>query len=135
MFSKYLRCLVGRNGVPLSYVIRDHEAGDPTPHEDFLQMYINMAPLNGDAYVIDNGRVLTLLLKFVKSNDLADGAISAINTENDGRKAFMAVKARFVGQGIMMTSVTKAERTVKKLYYSGEKISIHVLAKVRNGIE
>src|SRR5210317_2647115 len=121
IFSKYLRCLVGRNGVPLSYVIRDHEAGDPTPHEDFLQMYINMAPLNGDAYVIDNGRVLTLLLKFVKSNDLADGAISAINTENDGRKAFMAVKSRFVGQGIMMTSVTKAERTVEKLYYSGEK--------------
>src|SRR5210317_1554333 len=61
IFSKYLRCLVGRNGVPLSYVIRDQEAGDPTPHQDFKQMYINMAPLNGDAYVIDNGRVLTLL--------------------------------------------------------------------------
>ena len=80
-----------------------------------------MAPLQGDSHVIDNGRILTLLLKFVKGNGLANGAISAINTDTDGRKAFLAVKARFAGQVIMMTSVTKAERTVEKLYHNGEK--------------
>lgn len=121
IFRRYLRCLVGENGQPLSYVIRDSDAPDPTPHTDFLEMYINMAPLNGLAYEVDNQRVLTLLLKFTKGNDMADGAISALNTEHDGRAAFLAAKVRFQGEGITMTLLVKAEFTIDKLYYTGEK--------------
>jgi hypothetical protein len=52
-FLNYLRSMPGRDGVPLKYVCRENDAPDPTLHADFLDDYINMAPLTGEAYVID----------------------------------------------------------------------------------
>ena len=60
-FDNYLRNIPGRDGVPLSYAIRANDARDPTPQLDFLDTYVNMAPLQGESYVTDNRKVATML--------------------------------------------------------------------------
>ena len=37
VFRRYLNRLVGRNGIPLSYIVREDDAPNPEPNPDFLQ--------------------------------------------------------------------------------------------------
>ena len=120
IFVDYLGLIPGRNGVPLKYVVRDNENPDPTPHQDFLEEYVRMAPLNGDAFNEDSKEVLGLLNKFIVGNDQAEGAVKPLNTTTDGRGAFLAVKHEFEGQGLMMNRLTLAEKTIDTLFYKSE---------------
>ena len=57
-FLNFLKAIPGRNGVPLSYICRENQ--QPLPHDpniDYLENYINKAPLHGDAYIIDAAEV------------------------------------------------------------------------------
>ena len=83
-FANYLRTLPGRDGVPIKYVIRPDVMGNPAPQTDMLNGYINMAPLNGPSYDIDNLQVLTLLAKFIVGNYDAEATVQTLNTENRG---------------------------------------------------
>src|SRR6056300_1225213 len=120
-FVAYLRLLPGTNGVPLSYVVREDSAPDPTPHPDYLDMYIQMAPHNGNAYIADSLTVLTLLNGLIIGNEDAEGAVSSVNTTSDGRAAYLGVKEQYEGRGMMQNKVQKAETTLAELFYSGEK--------------
>ena len=46
-FLNYLRTIPGRDGHPIKYICREHDASDPTPNLDFLDNYVLMAPNNG----------------------------------------------------------------------------------------
>ena len=59
VFSNFLRSIPGRDGVPLSYIIRANDLTDPTLHLDALNDYVARAPLNGEAYVSDAKEVHT----------------------------------------------------------------------------
>ena len=54
VFQNFLRSIPGQDGVPLSYVIRTNVVPDPTPRPNFLDEYVAMAPLHGDAFNVDN---------------------------------------------------------------------------------
>jgi len=120
-FQNYLRFIPGANGIPLTYIIRENPVPDETPRPDFMDEYVHMAPLVGVSYSEDNLKVLTLLNNFIVGNDRAEGAIKAINTLTDGRVAFFALKHHYEGEGILQIKVTAAEKTIKDLFYAGEK--------------
>lgn len=120
-FINYLRTIPGRDGVPLSYVIRIQEASIPTTHEDFLEIYVDMAPLHGEAFVMDNAKVLVLLRKFIVGNTVAEAVLQAIDIASNGRKAFDALRTNYEGEGILATDIVEAEHTIKELCYIGEK--------------
>lgn len=86
-FKNYLRSLPGRNGVPLVYVVRQHDAPDATPHPDFLDDYVAMATLNGPAFVSDSAEVHTLLVNFVAGHPEAESIIKVFEDSRDGRGA------------------------------------------------
>ena len=46
-FMNYVCAIPGQDSIPLKYVIRDKNAADPTPRPDFLDEYVNNAPLTG----------------------------------------------------------------------------------------
>ena len=52
---------------------------------------------------------------------IAEGAIQTLNTDSDGREAWKTLQNLFLGQGVLQTSVIKAETTIEKLFYAGEK--------------
>jgi hypothetical protein len=120
-FLNYLRAIPGRNGVPLKYVCRPFDGPDPTPHPDFLDDYIAMAPLGGDAFAIDAAEVHTYLVNFIAGNNTAETKIQPHESVTNGRIDYIALKDHYEGVGIHANEITKAELTLKTLFYSGEK--------------
>ena len=121
-FLNFLKAIPGRNGVPLSYICREND--HPllhNPNIDYLENYINQAPLNGDAYIIDAAEVHTYLINFMSNNPTAEVKMLPHVTANDGRMDYHALTEHYEGVGVLGINVLKAEETLKSLFYSGEK--------------
>lgn len=118
----YMRRIPGATGIPLSYVVRADENPDPTPHTNFLDDYVSMAPHNGATWEEDNASVYVLIYDLVSGHTRARGAIAALalGGAEDGRSAFYAVKVHFEGEGILQVRVTNAEWVIDHMYYNGE---------------
>ncbi|CAJ1939932.1 unnamed protein product [Cylindrotheca closterium] len=80
-----------------------------------------MAPHIGEAYVMDNAKVLVLLSKFIVGNTEAEATLQAINIAGNGREAFNALRTHYEGEGILASDIVEAEHTIKELCYIGEK--------------
>ena len=74
-FPNYLQTIPGRDGIPLSYIIRILDAPDPTLNPDFIDDYITMAPLVGESFNIDMAEVQTLLIKYIVGNTTSEAKI------------------------------------------------------------
>lgn len=120
-FSGYLRRLAGRDGVPLSYVVRANDAGDPTPRPNFLDEYVANAPLNGEAFVIDNERVANILIGLIVGNSEAETKVQSVANQEDGRGMVRALQEHYAGVGIYANDIVRAEKIVDSLFYNGEK--------------
>lgn len=94
-FANYLRTIAGRNGVPLSYIIRDSDAPNATPNPSFLDDYVAMAPLSGAAYSEDAWAVHTLLASFIAGNKTAEAKVQGLVDKRDGRLDFKALKNHY----------------------------------------
>jgi hypothetical protein len=113
-FRNYLGTIPGCDGPPLSYVIRTNDQPDPTPHANFLDDYVVMAPVHGDAFSKDAATVHTLIVKLIAGNELAYTAVI------DGNLHFQALRDHFKGVGVLANDVTQAEKTLSDLFYMGE---------------
>lgn len=120
-FSNYLRSIPGRNGVPLSYIIRVSEAPDATPNPSFLDDYVAMAPLSGAAYSEDAGVVHTLLASLIAGNETAEAKVQGLVSKRDGRLDYMALKDHYEGVGLHAKNIIWAEKVLAERYYNGER--------------
>jgi len=121
-FVNFLRALPGREGTPLKYVCHENDAPDPTPVPDnFLEEYINNAPLVGPAYNSDNAEVYAYLVNLIIGNQTVESKIQALNNQRDGRSAFMTLKDHYEGTGLNAVDIINADKILAKLHYSGEK--------------
>jgi hypothetical protein len=120
--KNYLRVIPGRDGIPLKYICQENKAPDPTPNADFLVDYVNMAPLNGEAFAIDSADVLhTYLVNFVAGNETTEAKMQAYDGQNNGRLDFVALKDHYEGVGVHALDITRAESVLSTLHYAGEK--------------
>ena len=110
-FLNYLRTIPGRDGVPLKYVCRPHEAPNPNPNGDFLDDYVYMAALDGEAFTIDAADVHTFIVNFISGNETAEAKIQAYEGQNNGRLDFIALKEHYEGVGLHALDIMKAENT------------------------
>jgi hypothetical protein len=120
-FLNYLRTIPGRDGVPLLYITREQEAPDPTPKTDYLDEYINNAPLTGNAFVSDAAQVHVYLINMIAQNDEAESVIKTFEKERNGRKDWLALKVHYEGQGLYSNDIMTAEKDINTMYYLGEK--------------
>ena len=120
-FLNFLRAIPGRNGVPLSYVCRPDPVIPPASYPDFLDEYIDNAPLTGAAFITDANEVHTYLVKFIAENTVAEAKIQPHAHENNGRLDFLALKTHYEGVGALAIDVIQADKTLEDLFYSGEK--------------
>ena len=121
-FLNYPRLIPGRNCIPLSYVCRKKDGPDPTPQTDFLEEYVNMAPLIGDAYEMDNFEVRMYLMKFITDIEMAEATVQAIPNTRDGRSAFKALTKLYEGFGLHGIYISRVDRIIHNLFYhSGKK--------------
>ena len=120
-FVNFLRSIPGRDGVPLSYVIRKNGTPDPTPHLDFLDDYVAMAPLAGESFVVDSAEVHTYLTSFTSGNSTAEAKMKPHSLQNNGRLDYTALIHHYEGVGINSIDILRADEILDKLFYQGEK--------------
>ena len=120
-FLNYIRTMPGRDGVPLKYICRENDEPDDTPHDDFLDDYVDMAHLEGNSFAIDTMQVHTFLVNFVSGNDTAEAKIQGLSRPNDGREAFKRLIEHYEGVGIHAIDICEADEVIKNLFYAGEK--------------
>lgn len=121
-FINFLRSIPGRNGVPLSYICREYDQPEANnPNISFIENYILQAPLFGTAFEMDASEVHTYLTNFMAGNDTAEVKMLPYIEYNNGRLDYKALQEHYEGVGVQPISVTKAEKTLESLFYSGEK--------------
>ena len=120
-FINYLRELPGRNGVPLSYVLRDHVQPDRIPRLDFIDEYVHNAPLHDEAFTIDNKRVATLIRGFIVGNETAETKVQSNPDQHDGRAIVQSLIEMYAGSGLYAKDLVRAEKIVADSFYAGEK--------------
>ena len=86
----FLRAIPGRTGIPLSYIIRHENVTPRNTYSDFIDEYVDRAPLTGQAYTTDAAEVHTYIVKFTSGNAVAEAKMVASAHRNDGRLDFNA---------------------------------------------
>eukprot|EP00978_Attheya_sp_CCMP212_P011988 scaffold29703_cov31-Attheya_sp.AAC.1 len=120
--KNYLRLIPGRDGVPLSYVIRPNDHADATIHADFIDDDVSMAPLIGVAYTIDSAQVHTFITNLIAGNSTAEAKDEPDAELNDGRRDFKNLtRDHYEGIGVHAVNITKADNDLQTLFYAGEK--------------
>ena len=120
-FENYLSTIIGMDGFPLSYVIRDDEAPNPVgPHANFTEKCIACAPLTGVSYEADRSTVHQSLVSFTTGQPSEDW-IKGSNRHKDGRRDMIALRAHFSGEGNATRRIAEADRLKETLHYKNER--------------
>ena len=70
---------------------------EPDVYNDFLNEFINRAPLEGPTFIMDAAQVHTYLVKFILDNDMVKSKIQTLAAHNDGRRDFLALQRHYGG--------------------------------------
>lgn len=120
-FVNYLSTILGVNGIPLCYVIR--EIAEPDRSADFAsfnERAIACAPLNGSNFQADARKVHQLLKSFLQAES-AEQWIKPLAKHQDGRKDMEALRGHYSGEGYTSRRIAVAERYRDTLHYKNEK--------------
>jgi hypothetical protein len=120
-FVNYLSTIPGVTGVPLSYVIREHET--PTPGEDygsFNERCISCAPLVGNVFQADARKVHQLVKSFLQAETAEQWVRPHLKAQN-GRLDMKALRDHYTGEGNTSRRIAVAERLRDSLHYKNEK--------------
>jgi hypothetical protein len=123
--KNYLSTILGQDGVPLSYVIRDNEAPDYELEDevdcDFEQLTIDCAPLTGTIFSADAKTVHQLIHGFIQGETAEVWTRTTANKKN-GRLDFRALQAHYEGEGNKQIRLEEAEQLRKTLMYKNERV-------------
>ena len=117
----FLRTQPGRNGVPLSSVIRESENPLIRNNVEFIDDYIDRATLEGEAFASDAAEVHGYIVNLIAGNATAENKILPYLSENNGRKDYIALKKHYEGVGAHAKALVEAENDIQSLFYAGEK--------------
>ena len=124
-FINYLSLKPGSTGIPLSYVIREHqEPLEDAIYEDFTDEMVACAPLNGQTYESDRRLVHQYLMGFItgtSSEDYVKKTYVRGRCHNNGRMSFQALRLQYEGRGEMNRRLSEAAMIEKTLFYKSEK--------------
>jgi Mg2+ and Co2+ transporter CorA len=123
--KNYLSTILGQDGVPLNYVIRDEEAPDyELEHEidcDFEQLAVDCAPLTGTIFGADAKTVHQLIHGFIQGETAEIWTRSNARRKN-GRLDFQALQAHFEGEGNKQIRLDEAEQLRRNLMHKNERV-------------
>ena len=120
-FENFLGCIIGVNGIPLKYVIRENENPDTTTeHPNFVAKTIACAPLIGEYFLADRQAVFNYIVSFTTGQPSGDWIKSTLRY-CDGRRSMEALRNHFAGEGNASRNKAVADSLKKSLFYKNEK--------------
>jgi hypothetical protein len=120
--NNHLSTILGHNGVPLSYLLREHDAPDYREEGvlDFESLCILCTPMFGIGYKQDARKLHQLLHGFVQG-ETAETWIKAFLRKQDGRVDYKGLLGHFGGEGNKSILIKEAENLRKNLFYKNER--------------
>ena len=120
-FANYLSVIMGINGVPLSYVIRENDLPNRQgPHADFVDETIACTPLEGESYEADRSTVQQYLVSFT-TGEMSEEWIKPLLKKKNGRLSMIALRNHFAGEGNATRRIAVAETLETSLHYKNER--------------
>ena len=119
-FLTQLSILVGVNGVPLSYVVRERETPDPDVTLTYMERMVAQARLTGPEFEADTLQVHQLIRSYTVGENAAQW-IREISKHRDGRRDLLALRAHYRGEGNNSRQIATAQQMFTTLHYKGEK--------------
>ena len=89
-------------------------------YDDFIDEYVDKAPLIGRSFTTNFAEVHTYILRFTSGNTAAETNMVAHAAENNGSIEFMAIKYHNEGVGMHAVNSAQADKSLNDLFYSGE---------------
>ena len=120
VFNNFLRSIPGRNGIPLSYVVRRDDNPTAIPDVTLLDEYINGADLTNEAFKVDAAEVHTYIVNFIAGNQRAEAKILPISEDRNGREDYKLLSELYEGVGINAIAIKNADKILDNLLYQGE---------------
>ena len=115
--------MIGQDGVPLSYVIRECAAPDynveSQPNYNFEQLSINCVLLTGLTYKTDAREVHQLIHRFVQG-ETSDTWIKTKERKQDSRLDDLALLANYGGEGNKSVQIKESEALRTSLIYKNK---------------
>jgi len=118
---KYMRWSIGRNGIPLLYVISESNEGDID--DDYTCMrdkLVNCIQLSGPVYQADNGNILSLLVQHMKNTE-GTSMVKKNSWRRDGRKAWQDLLLHFEGDIYKEYFAQEASAILRNSTYNGSR--------------
>jgi hypothetical protein len=119
--ENYLASLIGVNGVPLSYVIRENEQPDPNEtYNSYQERCIARAPMNGTHFE-DDARTVHQILADLTQGHPPEEWISPLKKFYNGRRDLLKLKEHYIGGANTTRRITEADALSKSLHYKSER--------------
>ena len=110
------------NGIHLSHICRPVITIVPTTgYGEFIDEYVDKAPLTGQVYLTDAAVVHTYIINFTLDNPVKEAKKVHNAQKNYRRLDFIALKNHYEGVGVHALDIVKADNIIQYLFYSGEK--------------
>ena len=120
-FANYLAVIPGVTGIPLSYVIREHDVPENgREYSSLTDRMIARASLQGQFFVADAKRVHNLLLGFLQGEN-TENWIRSVARYQDGRREMEALRRHYAGEGNSTRRIADAKQIQQSLHYKSER--------------
>lgn len=115
-----LNILLGVNGVPLSYVVRETTASPDDVFNTFFEESAAKARLSGPEFEADALQVHQLIRSLTVGEN-AQQWLTEVKQYNDGRRDMIALRNHFRGEGNNSRNIAQAQHLRATLHYKSEK--------------
>ena len=109
--------IVGAQGIPLSYILRENGAPDQTEHDTWEEKAVLAVPLTGRIYKQDNLTVHNIILRNITDASDAFTYVKPYIKKDDDRTDIKALRSRYENVAMQEQYVSKAKRTIDTIQY------------------
>ena len=107
-----LEMIIGSQGAPLSYVIRENEMASYDDSLPYAEAIIEAVPLSGDKFRLDAKTVHQLILKNVQEDRDAYTYIKPLLRQRSGRQDMLALRDRYNSDATKQKIINQAKATL-----------------------
>ena len=113
--------IVGAQGIPLSYVIRENNAPDQTECDTWEENAVLEVPLTERLYKQYNLTVHNIILHNIADASDAFTYVNSYIKKDDGRTEIKALHSSYENVAMQEQYVSKANRTIESIQYRNER--------------
>ena len=120
--EKNLKLIVGAQGIPLSYVIRENDAPDQTERDTWEEKAVLAVTLTGRLYKQDNLTVHNIILRNIADESDVFTYVKPCIKKDNGRTDIKALRSRYENVAMQEQYVSEAKCTIETIQYRNERV-------------